>query len=202
MTSDLQSPLVPPEVDLRDFGFMPLDVVRLRDSGFAIKATGDEFRCAVLLWCASWHQTPAASLPDDDQELASLCGYGRALREWRKVRDGALRGFVLCSDGRLYHPVVAMKALKAWEAKLARRWRAEIARVKKHNQRHDLKGDAEITVPDFETWKGLGCPRTPTARVQEDDGDLSAGQRIDAPGGTSPKGDADDSGAIGDGCGA
>ena len=48
----LPDPLVPAEVDLRDFAFMPLHVVRLRDSGLTAKASGDEFRAAVLLWCA------------------------------------------------------------------------------------------------------------------------------------------------------
>lgn len=121
-------PLVSAEVDLRDFAFMPLDVVRLRDSGLTAKATGDEFRAAVLLWCASWHQVPAASLPNDDAELANLCGYGRAMREWKRVRDGALRGWVLCSDGRLYHPIIAEKARDAWQSKLAQRARTEAAR--------------------------------------------------------------------------
>src|SRR5690606_9406035 len=103
-------PLVPTGADLRDFPFMPVDVVRLRDSGLTAKATGDEFRAAVLLWCASWHQVPAASLPDDDDELANICGYSRARDEWAKVRLGALRRWVKCSDGRLYHPRVAIKA--------------------------------------------------------------------------------------------
>ncbi len=111
--------MVPPEVDLRDFKFMPLDVVRLRDSGLTAKATGDEFRAAVLLWCASWHQVPAASLPDDDDELANICGYSRSRREWAKVRVGALRNWTGCSDGRLYHAAVAGKALEAWIEKLA-----------------------------------------------------------------------------------
>lgn len=115
----LPDPLVPADVDLRDFAFMPLDVDRLRDSGLTAKATGDEFRAAVLLWCASWHQLPAASLPDDDAELANVCGYSRSRREWLKVRAGALRNWVRCSDGRLYHSAVAGKALEAWIEKLA-----------------------------------------------------------------------------------
>lgn len=133
---DRPAPLVPAEVDLRDFAFMPLDVVRLRDSGLTAKATGDEFRAAVLLWCASWHQVPAASLPDDDDELANICGYSRARREWAKVRGGAMRGWVACDDGRLYHAAVAGKALEAWIEKLAsaiggatgnsKRWKVEI----------------------------------------------------------------------------
>ena len=123
------------EVDLRDFPFMPLDVVRLRDSGLTAKATGDEFRAAVLLWCASWHQHPAANLPDDDDELANLCGYGRAPKEWKKIREGALRGWVKCSDGRLYHPTVAEKAREAWQSKVAQRARTEAARKAREEAR-------------------------------------------------------------------
>lgn len=114
----MTEPLTPPDCDLRDFPFMPLDVVRLRDSDISSVSTGEEFRCAVLLWCASWHQVPAASLPDNDIVLSQLAGFGRVVSEWQKVREGALRGWIKCSDGRLYHPVVAEKALEAWERKL------------------------------------------------------------------------------------
>ncbi|WP_249404999.1 DUF1376 domain-containing protein [Stenotrophomonas sp. CFBP 13725] len=102
------------DVDLRGMPFMPLDVARLRDSDLAIMATGDEFRAAVLLWCAAWNQLPAASLPDNDQALAAYAGFGRDVRGWLAVKPGAMRGFVVCSDGRWYHPVVAEKAVEAW----------------------------------------------------------------------------------------
>jgi hypothetical protein len=37
------------------------------------------------------------------------------LRGWKKVRaKGGLRGWIRCSDGRLYHPVVVEKAIEAW----------------------------------------------------------------------------------------
>jgi len=111
-------PLVPADVDLRGMPFMPLDVNRLRDSQLAIHASGDEFRAAVLLWCASWNQVPAASLPNDDRALAAYAGYARDLKGWKKVREGAMRGFVLCDDGRHYHPVVAEKALEAWDERV------------------------------------------------------------------------------------
>ncbi|GLU37157.1 DUF1376 domain-containing protein [Pseudomonas sp. NBRC 100443] len=115
----LPDPFTPADCDLRGLPFMPLDVNRLRDSDLAIEATGDEFRAAVLLWCASWNQVPAGSLPNADATLAAYAGYGRTdLKGWRKVREGALRGFVECSDGRLYHPVVAEKALEAWAERL------------------------------------------------------------------------------------
>lgn len=93
---------------------MPLDVVRLRLSELAASATGDEFRAAVLLWCASWHQVPASSLPSSDTQLAGLAGMGRDWSGWQTVKAMAMHGFVLCADGRFYHPVVAEKALIAW----------------------------------------------------------------------------------------
>jgi Protein of unknown function (DUF1376) len=105
---------------------MPLDVVRLRDSDLALIATGDEFRAAVLLWCAAWYQVPAASLPSDERALAKLAGVDA--REWGKVREGAMRGWVLCDDGRLYHPVVAEKALEAWRGRQAYQRRREVDR--------------------------------------------------------------------------
>lgn len=146
------NPLTPDGCDLREFPFMPLDVVRLRDSDISAISSGDEFRCAVLLWCASWHQVPAASLPDDDIILAQLAGYGRVVKEWKKVRDGSLRGWVKCSDGRLYHPVVAEKANEAWMRKLERAWNTECARIKKLNQRHELTGDSAISFPTIEQY--------------------------------------------------
>lgn len=123
-TVTLPAPLVPAEVDLRDFVFMPLDVVRLRDSDLAALASGEAFKAAVMLWCVAWHQVPAASLPTDDRLLARHSGAGSL---WRKVRDEALRGFVECSDGRLYHRTIAEKAVEAWEAKKAQRARVAAA---------------------------------------------------------------------------
>lgn len=104
-------PLVPADVDLRDFGFMPLHVQRLRDSELVDLSTGDEFKAAVLLWAYAWHQQPAASIPDDDRILAARSGAGA---NWRKVKAMALRGFIRCSDGRLYHPLIAEAAADAW----------------------------------------------------------------------------------------
>lgn len=106
------TPLVPETVDLRGMPWMPLDTVRLIDSDLFALATGDEFKAAVALWCKSWSQQPAASLPSDDRILAHLSGAGG---RWKKVKAMALRGWVACDDGRLYHHVLAEKALEAWE---------------------------------------------------------------------------------------
>lgn len=115
---DLPPPPVPADCDLRSFPYLPLDVIRLRDSRLTATASGEEFRAAVLLWCASWHQVPASSLPTDDRELAQLAGYGRDMRGWSKVRAMALHGWVEHADGRLYHPVVAEKAAEAWRQRM------------------------------------------------------------------------------------
>lgn len=147
--SSLPEPLTPIDCDLRDFPFMPLDVTRLRDSDLAALESPEACWAAVLLWCASWHQQPAASLPDDDRVLSNLAGFGRVVKEWMKVRDGALRGWIKCSDGRLYHPTVVEKALTAWEGKLQQAWKTELARIKKHNQRHPQELLKEITFEEY-----------------------------------------------------
>ena len=36
---------------------------------------------------------PAASIPNDDKWMAQASGYGRVVKEWLRVKDGALRGF-------------------------------------------------------------------------------------------------------------
>lgn len=127
------SPLVPAECDLRNFQFMPFDVQRLLTSETWILGTGDERAAAITLWMESWHQIPAGSLPNNDRMLAHLSQAGT---KWKRVKAHALRGWVEASDGRLYHPVVAEKALEAWIEKLsnsisgatgnAKRWGVEV----------------------------------------------------------------------------
>lgn len=132
----MTEPLTPPDCDLRDFGFMPLDVLRLRDSEMAAVPDAEVFRAAVLSWCVAWHQVPAASLPDDDAALCRLLGYGRDMKGWLRLRaGGALRGYVRCSDGRLYHTVVAEKARESWQKKQDQRARTAAAREARLSQK-------------------------------------------------------------------
>ncbi|XLV70277.1 DUF1376 domain-containing protein (plasmid) [Ralstonia syzygii subsp. celebesensis] len=112
--TEVSQPLTPADCDLREFHFMPLEVKRLLSSETWVLGTGDERAAAITLWLESWHQVPAASLPSDDRMLAHLS----QSKNWRKVKEHALRGWVKCADGKLYHPVVAEKALEAWISKL------------------------------------------------------------------------------------
>ncbi|MDR6850342.1 hypothetical protein [Sphingomonas sp. BE137] len=100
---------------------MPLHVARLRDSDLAAEGHPEACWYAVLLWSASWHQVPAGSLPTGEAVLARLCGLGRDLKTFRKHRAAAMRGWIECSDGRLYHPVVAEQVNASWSEKLAYR---------------------------------------------------------------------------------
>ena len=116
--TDRPDPLSPPECDLRGYEFMPLFGAKLFASEFNAIASDAEFRAAVTLWWAAWLSRPAGSLPNEDRQLAQAAGYGRDVKGWQKVRAMALHGFVECSDGRLYHSVVAHEAVKAYELRI------------------------------------------------------------------------------------
>ncbi|WP_151721041.1 DUF1376 domain-containing protein [Acinetobacter ursingii] len=109
-------PLTPKECDVSNFPFMPLDIDRLLNSETWILGDDSEKVASMTLWLKSWSQIPAASIPNNDKMLAHLSGMGT---KWKKVKEHALRGWVDGGDGRLYHPVVAEKALEAWIEKLA-----------------------------------------------------------------------------------
>jgi hypothetical protein len=130
----LPEPLTPAECDLRGMPFMPVDLVRLFDSDIYALSTGDEFKAAFTLWGKAFLQVPAGSLPTDDRILAHLSGTGA---RWARVKAMALRGWIECSDGRLYHPVVAEKAREAWTARLGQRARTEAARAARAAKRQD-----------------------------------------------------------------
>lgn len=119
LTSDpsLPAPLTPADCDLNGLEFMPLEVNRVMQSTLFGKSTGDEFKAAFALWCASWYETPAASLPNDEEMLEFLS----KSKAWRKVRTRALQGWFLCSDGRLYHETVAKVAMSAWDRRVEHR---------------------------------------------------------------------------------
>lgn len=173
----MTEPLTPPDCDLQDFPFMPLHVARLRDSDLAGEECPEACWYALLLWAASWHQLPAGSLPDNEAVLTKLIGLGRDVRTFRKHRDGAMRGFIKCDDGRLYHPVVAEQVLEAWERKRQQRWRSELARIKKANQRNGTT----LPFPTYEQFLAGVSPEpadpSPEA-VPGDNAECPRGQRL------------------------
>lgn len=160
---------------------MPLDIGRFRDSNLVTHEEPEAVIAALMLWGAAWHQVPAASLPDDDRLLARYAGYGRAIESWLKVRDGALRGFVLCQDGRLYHRVLAEKANSAWDSRLKREW--SLAADRHRKAQRGVPENERTDFPSFEDWKA-GRPAPEPAEKRQADLPLEQPQNSD---GTPPR---------------
>ena len=143
-----QAPLTTPECDLRDYPWMPIDCTRLLTSETWLLGTADQKVAAFTLWAKSWHQVPAGSLPDNDRMLAILSESGGA---WKRVREHALRGWIKCADGRLYHPVVCEKANESHRIKMAQKARTEAARAAKAQKRGHPTDDPKPPVATFVT---------------------------------------------------
>lgn len=153
-------PMVSGEVDLTDFDFMPLDVRRLLQSEFWINAMVTDSRVAaasVNLWAVAWHQKPASSLPNVDAVLARFAMLD--MLTWLEIRDAVLGPWVLCSDNRWYHPVVAEKAENSW-AKMRGREAKAAAFSKRQSERAKRGWDA-----------GRIAGRSATIRDNETEGD-------------------------------
>ena len=140
--SSIPEPMTSPDCDLRDFPFMPLDITRLFNSEFHARANDAEWRAGLTLWLKSFHQVPAGSIPDDEVSLTRLAELGRDVKTWRKVKEIALYGWVKCSDGRLYHPVVVEKVNEAWDGKRKQRGRTAKARLQAMLTRLSKAADA------------------------------------------------------------
>lgn len=140
-------PFTSMDCDLRGMEWMPLFGARLFMSDFEARATDEEFRAAVRLWWMAWQQVPAASLPSDDAVLCRLAGLGRDLRGWMKIREAALYGFTLCSDGRFYHKLLAGQAKDAWEKRVKERDRKAAYRARKDSGGTGTGGGQNEDVP-------------------------------------------------------
>lgn len=153
--TDLPPPLVPAEVDLRDFSFTPMYRARLFGSAFHARATDAEWRAGVTLWLKSQDQVPAGSLPDDDIDLCRLAELGRDTKTWKKIRSGALHGWFKCSDGRLYNEVTAEVALAQWQGKVGQRLRTLKARIAALEKRYNQATDPAVKADLMTQWQNL-----------------------------------------------
>jgi hypothetical protein len=117
----LPAPLSPPECNLGGYPSILIDIPRLRQSDFDASTDDTAWRAGFNLWFSAWESTPAGSLRADDPSLAKAAGLGRDQKTWGRVKKAAMQGFVLCSDGRVYHRTVCTVALGIWIDKLIRR---------------------------------------------------------------------------------
>lgn len=158
--SSRPEPLVPADVDLRGLEYMPLLGGKLFGSDFNLDANDTEFRVAVRLWWAAWNQVPAGSLPGLDARVRNLAGLEENPSKWKKVRERVLHGFFECTDGRLYHKVLAQQALIAWEK------RAESIAERDNEAERQRRVRAERKRL-FEELRGVGV--TPKYDIKMDD---------------------------------
>lgn len=154
MNESLPAPLVPADVDLRDYEFMPFYGKRLLESDTWALCNDAEKIVALRLWWASWHQEPPASLPDNDRLLCSAAGKGDVVSAFSKLKANAMRGWIKCSDGRFYHPVVAEIALDVWKTKRKKESDNAADRERKRRKRATIPADA----PVFSAGNSVGHP--------------------------------------------
>ncbi len=155
-------PLTPADCDLTGYDWFPLQHKRLKQSEWWLTASDLARSRNVDLWAEAYEQVPAASLPNSDVVLARFAGYGRDVEAFRAVKAEIMAAWVLCSDGRFYHPVLAEVAREAWErrkeseqgkaqrkaaSKVAAdaRWAAERA---ERERRQSEEKPGEVSVPD------------------------------------------------------
>ncbi len=185
----LPDPLVPPDCDCTDLDGFMLNVERLMASELVALGTHEEVAAAMFLWCRAWKQVPAASLPDDERVIAAFARM--PLARFRKVRETVLRGFVKCSDGRLYHRFLSKEAARAFERKATfqrkreteaerlRRWRATRSETadETHDETRFTTGTEARFVPEGQgqgqgqeerketSLRSVGAPASP--RIEE-----------------------------------
>jgi len=148
MIEDLPAPLVPGDVCLRGMPFLPLYGDRMFKSTTWIGASNDAKVAAIrLYWHSFVHETPAASLPDNDQLLAEHAGFGSAIRSWKRVKAQAMNGWIKCNDSRWYHPVVAEFALDAWAGRVRNREKVRKFRDKRAASNPGVTVTEPVTKP-------------------------------------------------------
>ncbi len=136
----LPEPLTPEGCDLRSHTYFPLHYDRLLRSKWWRRASDFARSRNMDLWAHAFREVPAASLPDDDADLADMAGFGRDIEAFVKAKAELLEPWILCADGRWYHATLAEVACDLWdrmdgkrranrERQQARRVRLKVAAV-------------------------------------------------------------------------
>jgi hypothetical protein len=128
--TNLPNPLVKKDVDLQKYSWIKLDIMKLQNSEtwrLAAKVPFAGFAC-INLWMAAWHQVPAGSIPLDKDWIKKKADVPDDT--WKKVGPIAMRNFIRCSDGRLYHKVLCRMVNEVWGNKKTNYARTKKAREK------------------------------------------------------------------------
>jgi 5-methylcytosine-specific restriction endonuclease McrA len=138
-SADLPEPFVSADHDVSMLDGFMLNVKRLLASELFAVGTPEECWAAFMLWCRAWQQVPGGSLPNDERKLAGFSGAGP---RWKKIRENALHGFVLCSDGRLYHRFLCEEVKRAFKSHMDYQARRDADRQRLEKWRKD-RGKSE-----------------------------------------------------------
>jgi hypothetical protein len=134
MNKQLPAPLTPPDADLTAFEWAEFNSHRMQRSDLWIDSTGDEFKAWFALWMYAQHEKPAGTLPNNDRRLSRTVATAGVM-DWQSVKPMALHGWVLCSDDRYHHPVVAEAVIRAWDRRIDYLAQIEDARNRKAVER-------------------------------------------------------------------
>ena len=127
----LASATRPPEINLRDYPSMMVDVERWRDSDFVLTAPAEIYRYASLLWLAAWHQIPAGSLPNDE----SLPKFWPNIAETLEASGGCCRRFYTALSNVLTAVCITPSSQKR---------RLRLGRVNKNNELEQAARNAPL----------------------------------------------------------
>jgi uncharacterized protein YdaU (DUF1376 family) len=134
----LPAPLISTDLYLGDkCKWLPLDTDRLARSIFMRIANNEQLGAAFRLWLLAWGEKPAGSLPNDDRWLSDAAKIDR--QRWSSQADVVLHGFVVCNDGRLYHPVICEIAKKRFEQLQGRQRGAALSRQRQKAKRQNRR---------------------------------------------------------------
>jgi hypothetical protein len=134
---DRPAPLIAPEVNMGGDEWFPWYFHRIRKSKWWRRATDLARARNIMLWGEAYQQTPAGSLADDDDELAEAAGFGFDVDAFGDHKAEIMAPWVLCADGRWYHPTLCEVALESWARKSDRRKKAA---ERKREQRDRVRG--------------------------------------------------------------
>ena len=110
---------------------MPLLTDRLACSLFMRIGNNAQLGAALRLWIHAWGERSAGSLPNDRRWLADVA---KLSDRWSSEAEVVLHGFILCSDGRLYHPTICEIAKRRFAQLQGRQRGAALSR-----RRHEAK---------------------------------------------------------------
>lgn len=143
--SELPEPPYPRDIRARGWRF-EFDTERIKSSDTWAIASPDLRPWLLMLWMTAWDNHPVG-LPGDERAIAGQIGM--PVQQFQAHRDVLLRGWQMCSDGRLYHPVLTERVME-----MVTRRSKDAARMAKHRSEkkqavtENVTRDSRVSSPE------------------------------------------------------